>query len=254
MAAFAVLGIDARYVARRTDAANLGPAMRELARTGGGNVTVPHKEAAAAALDLASDTVRQSGACNCFWGLPGGELVGDNTDVAAFNDAVESIPGVRLRDAKLLVLGAGGGARAVLLACLRSGVESIDILNRSPERAASAAAHVIGARLPVRILEQAPASGRYDIIVNATSLGLRPSDPLPVDLGRFNVSTVFDLVYGAGGTRWTAHAEALGVAAADGLDMLVRQAGYSIRRWLNVDPPLDAMRRAAERELREGMA
>jgi shikimate dehydrogenase len=203
---------------------------------------------------VTSDAVRRTGACNCFWGLPGGKLTGDNTDVAAFTDAVESLSDVRLEGARLLLLGAGGGARAVLLAGLERGVERIDILNRSPERAVAAAAHVIGDRLPVRVLEQTPASGHYDLVVNATSLGLRSTDPLPIDLGPLDAAAAFDLVYGEQGTRWTAHATALGVTATDGLDMLVRQAGYSIRRWLDVDPPLDVMRRAADRALSDRRA
>ena len=253
-AAFEALGVDARYEVRRTAAADLESAMRELARggprrPGGGNVTVPHKEAAAASLDEPADAVRRSGACNCFWGLPGGELAGDNTDVAAFVDAVEALPGIRLSGARLLLLGAGGGARAVLLASLERGVETIDILNRNPKRAAAAAAHVVGDRLPVRVLEQAPTSGGYDLVVNATTLGLGPADPLPIDLDPLDVGAAFDLVYGERGTRWTNHAEARGVAAADGLDMLIRQAGYSIRRWLDLEPPLGVMRLAADRAL-----
>lgn len=236
---------------RQTDASDLEAAIRALARGGGGNITVPHKEAAAASLDVASEMVRRSGACNCFWGLPGGEVAGDNTDVAAFADSVESLPGVRLHGARLLLLGAGGGARAVLLAGLLRGAGSIDILNRTPGRAAAAVSHVVGEGLPVRVLENAPAAGQYDLAVNATSLGLRPTDPLPIDLAALDVSAAFDLVYGARGTAWTAHADSLGVTAVDGLDMLVRQAAYSIRCWLGVDPPLDVMRLAAERALLE---
>ena len=224
--------------------------MRELARSGGGNVTIPHKEVAAACLDAPSEAVMRTGACNCFWGLPGGELAGDNTDVLAFADAVALLPGVRLRGARLLLLGAGGGARAVLFASLRAGAGSIDILNRRPARAAAAAAQVVGARLPVTVLERAPVAGRYDLVVNATSLGLLATDPLPIDLASLDAPAAFDLVYGRHGTRWTDQAEALGMAYADGVEMVVRQAGYSIRRWLDVDPPLDVMRRAAEDELR----
>lgn len=244
-AAFEALGIDARYVTRQTAASDLMPTIRELAAGGGGNVTIPHKEATAAGLDVPSEAVLRSGACNCFWGLPDGRLAGDNTDVAAFVDAVETLPGVRLPGARVLLLGGGGGARAVLLACTERGVERIDILNRSPERAAAAADFIVGDTLPVTVLEQVPTSGRYDLVVNATSVGLRPSDPLPIELDALHVTTAFDLVYGVEGTRWTRHARTRGVTAADGLDMLVHQAGYSIRRWLDVDPPLDVMRRAA---------
>lgn len=248
-AAFDSLGVDARYVVRRTAAADLGSALRELARSGGGNVTLPHKEAAAAILDEPTDAVIRSGACNTFWGTPDGRLGGDNTDADAFAASVESLPGVHLRGARVLLLGAGGGARAVLLACRRHEAGEIQIYSRNAERAAAAASLVIGDRLPVSILERPPSSGRYDLVVNATSLGLAPGDPLPIEIDPLEVGALFDLVYGTEGTALTRRAGALGVAARDGLDMLVRQAGLSIRRWLDVDPPLDAMRQAADQAL-----
>lgn len=249
-AAFRALGIPAAYHRVRAAAGEVGPLMRSVARAGGGgNVTLPAKGAAAAALDAAGAAVRATGACNCFWG-EGGELAGDNTDVEGFRRAVAGlVPGGTeegLAGRRVLLLGAGGGARAVLRGCLEEGAASVDLLNRTVGRAEAAAREVAGGDGRVSVLEdRAGLASRYDLVVNATSLGLAADDPLPLDLSELEAGAAFDLVYGEEGTAWTRHARRLGVPARDGLEMLLRQAAASLRRWLGVEPPLEAMRRAA---------
>jgi shikimate dehydrogenase len=225
--AFEALGIDAHYQALETPASELPRLMSRLARDGGGgNVTVPHKQLAALQLQSPTEAVSRSGACNCFWGVPEVGLAGDNTDVAAFAQAAGTVPGFRLEGSRVLVLGAGGGARAVLLACVENDAAMVDIADR----------------LPFRILRDAP-QGPYDLVVNATSLGLQPADPLPLALERVPTPAVFDLVYGSEGTRWTRHARALDRFAVDGFEMLVLQAALSIHCWLGLDAPVEEMRR-----------
>lgn len=248
-AAFRELGVDAAYAALEAAEQEVAPAMRLLARSGGGgNVTLPHKERAAAALDRPSDAVRATGACNCFWGTDDGELAGDNTDVAGFLGAVaELVPGDRegLEGLEVLLLGAGGGARAVLHACLRTGAARVDLLNRTRSRAEAAAREVGRGDDRVRVLEdRSEAAFRYGLAVNATSLGMDEGDPLPLDLSELEVRGVFDLVYGAGETGWVRHARRLGIPARDGREMLVRQAAASQERWLGRSAPLEIMRRA----------
>lgn len=247
-AAFEALGVPADYVALPVREAELEGVLRAVGRAGGGNVTVPHKGAAARHLDRRSRAVRRTGACNCFW-REGDELVGDNTDVGGFRQAVAEWPDAGLAESRVLLLGAGGAARAVLFACRSEGARSVDVWNRTTERARSLVRRSReedpegGAEL--RVLEtRGEARGPYDLVVNATSLGLSEEDPLPLDLEALRVGAAFDLVYGPGGTRWTDHARGLGVPARDGFEMLVRQAGLSLRRWLGREPPLDAMRRA----------
>lgn len=254
-AAFAHLGLDASYEAVRVGEDGLASAMRTWARRGGGNVTLPHKERAAALLEAPCEAVRATAACNCFWRDPSsGRLTGDNTDVGGFVAAVRELelPG-GLPGTRALLLGAGGAARAVLHAFLEAGAARVDVANRTASRA----------RKLVRRFEADGKAGRaravpfgasppssYDLVVNATSLGLRPSDPLPLRLDSVEVGAALDLVYAAGGTGWTRHARALGIPAADGLGMLVHQAALSLRRWLpGTDPPLEAMREAARRAL-----
>ena len=115
-AAFRAAGVPGVYLALRTPAGSLGEMMRGIAAGGGaGNVTVPHKEAAVAVLDRATDAVRNTGACNTFW-AESGVLWGDNTDVAGFRAAAAALLGSPPRGARVLLIGAGGAARAVIAA------------------------------------------------------------------------------------------------------------------------------------------
>lgn len=250
-AAFRELGWEATYVALAVRDEELDGVLPAVARAGGGNVTVPHKRAVAERLDRPTSRVLRTGACNCFWSEET-ELAGDNTDVGGFRSAVEAWPEARL-EGRVLLLGAGGAARAVAEACRETGVERLEVWNRTTERARELGRHLRqaerGGTPDVRVLEsRGEAGGTYDLVVNATSLGLEPEvDPLPCDLARVRARAAFDLVYGGEeGTPWTRHARDLGVPARDGLEMLVRQAALSVERWdPGVDAPVDAMRRAA---------
>lgn len=244
--AFDALGRDACYTALEAEASEVGPLMRALARSGGGgNVTLPHKARAAEALDAPTEAVRATGACNCFWGEADGRLAGDNTDVAGFRAAVERLlEGPDPLDGRtVLLLGAGGAASAVAHACLAGGADAIDVLNRTSERARALADRFGDPRLRP-LAGRAEAAERYDLVVNATSLGLEPADPLPLELDELRVAAVFDLVYGPGGTDWTAHASERGVPAVDGGEMLVEQAAASLRRWVGEAPPVAVLRGA----------
>lgn len=248
-AAFRELGREATYVALAVREEELDGVLPAVARAGGGNVTVPHKRAVAGRLDRPTDRVLRTGACNCFW-AEGGELAGDNTDVGGFRSAVEEWPEARLAG-RVLLLGAGGGARAVAEACREAGVERLEVWNRTTERARALARDLReedGAPAVRVLASRRDADGSFDLVVNATTLGLQPeTDPLPLDLGTVRVRAAFDLVYGGSeGTPWTRHARELGVPARDGLEMLVRQAALSVERWdPDVQAPVDAMRRAA---------
>ncbi len=253
-AAFRDLGVDATFVSRVVTGSELASVMREVAATGGGNVTLPHKLLAAAALDTPSSSVLRTGACNCFWRGPEGSLYGDNTDVGGVLTAVHRLErqcDLRLRGARCLVLGAGGAARAVLAALSDGGAAGAEILNRTLEKAHGIAAELELGEMVILVLGGAgDVMGPYDLVVNATSLGLRPTDPLPADLSGFGAGAALDVVYGVGGTPWVRHARALGLPAADGLDMLVAQAELSIRNWLGLVAPVEVMRRAAQAALR----
>lgn len=248
-AAFEAIGVDAEYVLRAVSSAELPTAMRELAVAGGGNVTLPHKEAAAALLDLPTAEVTGSGACNCFWG-EGEQLAGDNTDVGGFLAAVEEGPPGTVRGASVLLLGAGGAARAVLLACALGGAARVEVWNRTGRRARELA-RAFEDRLPrVRVIDRVEMSaGRWDLAVNATRLGLKDGDPLPPEPGEGSVVAALDLVYRRGETAWVRRLREAGIPARDGRGMLVHQAALSVERWLDRSPPLAPLREAAERAL-----
>jgi shikimate dehydrogenase len=240
-------GLDAVYVALPCAAGDVAALMRTLARTGGGgNVTVPHKGAAAACLDRASDLVRRTGACNTFWG-EGSDLCGENTDVAGFTTAATALlPDPR--GARVLVVGAGGGAAAAACALLDAGAGRVTLLNRTPARARTLAARLDpGARVVEVVTPDDPLADRaFDLVVNATSLGLRDNDDMPIDLRMIRVAGgALDLVCAAGGeTPWVRHARELGIPAADGTAMLLAQGGAAFRLWFGIEPPASVMEAA----------
>lgn len=238
-AAFSALDIDARYVAIRCEAEDVTAIARSLARAGGGgNVTVPHKLSVLGALDHASDAVQRTGACNTFWAEEG-RVCGDNTDVAGIHAAVHELSG-SIAGARVLVLGAGGAARAACLALLEAGAARIDVLNRSASNAQQLVAAFGDERLHLaRALETA------DLLVHATPLGLHAGDAMPIAEHHLkSFGAVLDLVYGTHATPLVHAARAAGIPAADGTTMLLTQAAAAFERWTGKTAPLEVMRAA----------
>lgn len=237
------VGVDGVYVALRCNQEDLPGFMRGLSRAGGGgNVTLPHKEKAASVLDAPLEAVRRTGACNTFW-FRDGKVTGDNTDVEGFKRALRHFLGNPPEGYRVLLLGAGGAARASLVALLDEGVKEVCIVNRSVERARNMARRIGGARARVLDGPRDWHDGDFDLVVNATSLGLGEGDPLPLDLERLDrAGAVMDLVYGPQGTPFLRHAESLGIRATEGKEMLVQQAAASFELWWDRPAPLEAMR------------
>ena len=246
-AALEAAGVDGVYLALRCDADHLEGIVRGLcAASGGGNVTLPHKQRMVALLDVPSEAVRRTGACNTFWALEG-SVHGDNTDVEGFRRALRTLLGTPPVGCRALLLGAGGAARAVLVALLDDGAREVRVLNRTEDRARELASELGDAR--VHVVEHARhlQSSRFDLVVNATRLGLHERDPLPIDLGALaEVGAVLDLVYGPAGTPLVRSAAALGIRARDGGEMLVQQGAAAFERWWGVPAPVEAMRAALQ--------
>jgi len=247
-AALRALGVDAVYVALRTPVPALPTVLSALAAAGGaGNVTVPHKEAAERCLARKTDLCARVGACNTFW-TEAGALVGDNTDVAGILGALRQLGADG--GGSWLVVGTGGSARAAAVAAAEAGAE-LHVLSRDPARAH---AFVEWARARgVRGVRAAPARGALepDVAINATPLGLKEADPLPLDLERSRrLRAALDLVYAPGATRWVRALRAAGVPAEDGREVLVRQGAAAFGRFFpDHAPPLDVMRAAVNRAL-----
>jgi shikimate dehydrogenase len=208
----------------------------------GANVTVPHKLAALAIADEASEAARAIGAANTL-SFRDDRIAADNTDATGFLDALQQRPGGK----RALVIGAGGSARAIVWALVSHGAE-VAIWNRTPERA-RALAVAFGAGLADAPVDHAD----YELIVNATTVGMGASGGEPADLESLPLDAdalgeshlVVDLAYGASETELARAARAQGARVVDGLEVLVRQGAASLRIWTGLDPPVGAMRRAA---------
>jgi shikimate dehydrogenase len=241
-AALQALALDGIYVALRCSAADCPHLLQGIARAGGGgNVTIPHKERAAGALEFATEWVNRTGACNTYW-FEHGQVCGDNTDVEGFSRAVQRCLG-DIRGAHVLLLGAGGGARAVVAGLTTMGVARIDVLARSHARAERLASLVGPGTTTLAVASGQRA--RCDLVINATPLGLDEQDPLPYPVEQLHPgSAVFDLVYRPSDTAWVRAARAAGLRAVDGKEMLLYQAAAAFERWWRRDPPVEAMRAA----------
>jgi len=246
-AALEAMGFDGIYVALRSRVEELHGLVRGLALGGGGgNITLPHKEKAATVLDVPSPAVRRTGACNTFW-FQDGKIHGDNTDVEGFTRALSAFLGGPPGGEKVLLLGAGGAARACLMSLMDEGVGEVHILNRTRERARAVSRRLGGDRVRALDGPRESEGEDYDLVLNATRLGLDADDPLPLDLGTLSrAGAVFDLVYRTQATPFVEHARERGVRVTDGKEMLLHQGAVAFQRWWGEEPPLEVMRGALE--------
>ena len=240
-AAYAELGLDWRYVKLPVPPDLFEETVRGLPASGyrGANVTIPHKVAALALADVASEAATAVGAANTLT-FADGRIEAENTDAGGLIDAIgRPVAGLRA-----LVLGAGGAGRAAAFALREAGAAEVAVWNRTPERAA-ALARDLG-------VEHSPAPAASDLLVNATAVGLDPDTTEADALEQLALTgidpppLVVDLVYRAGGiTPVHAWAERAGGSVVGGLEVLVRQGARSFEMWTGRPAPLDTMRAAA---------
>ncbi len=245
-AAFDALGLDWRFFAVSVPAGGAADAVGAVRALGlaGLSVTMPHKDAVADLVDERTPVADALGAVNCVW-WRAATLVGDNTDGAGFVDALRSDEGVDPAGRRVLVVGAGGAARAVIHAVAGAGAAEVVVVNRTASRAQAAAA-LAGPVGRVGRLEEA---GDADVVVNATSVGMDGGPP-PLDTARLGPGqVVVDLVYEPVLTRLVAESRQRGAVAVNGLGMLLHQAAHAFQRWTGEDPPMEAMSAAASAEL-----
>lgn len=248
-AAFQAAGVDGVYLALPCNAPAVPHLIRAIAAAGGaGNITIPHKRVAIEAIDVPTEAVLRSGSCNTFW-FQHGRVFGDNTDVVGFRSAARALL-ADLRDRQALLLGAGGAAAAVLLGLLDSGAGRVTVWNRTLVHARDLCRRLDPGGLHTEVVaDRSLAQGHtFDLVVNATALGLSEKDPLPLDLTTLPPpGAALDLVYGRGGTAWTRQAAALGIPTADGTEMLLAQAAAAFEHWWPVPAPRATMRAVLSR-------
>lgn len=249
-AAFAATGFDGVFVALPVRPAELGAAIAGVRALDllGLSVTMPHKEAVISHLDDVGHDAAALHAVNCVV-RSGDRLVGTNTDGAGFVDAL-SAASVDLSGSRVLVLGAGGAARAVIRALADTGAVGIGVANRTTEKAEAVV--LLGGR-DARVADVADAPD-YDIVVNATSVGMGVAAedgvlPLPVDRLR-DGQVVVDLVYEPVETGLLAAARSAGARTVDGVGMLVHQAAHAFSLWTGLAAPVAVMDAAAREALR----
>jgi shikimate dehydrogenase len=260
-AAFRALGLDWRYEAMDVAPGDFTKVLAALPGRGfaGANVTIPHKLRALEAADEATEVARIVGAANTL-SFVDGTIKADNTDVEGFLAALRERAPEAPAGMKALVLGAGGAARAVVYALLEAGAARVDVWNRHPERAHALVADLAQVARDCALRSTIkPAVAASDLLVNATSLGMRDphASPEPGEGDEFFKAlplsadelddrlTVVDLVYRQDRTPLLRVAQERGSRCVDGFDVLVHQGAASFRIWTGMEAPLGAMRSGA---------
>jgi shikimate dehydrogenase len=260
-AAFDALGLNWRYVPLPVHPTQVEAAVCGLVALGfqGCNVTVPHKQAVIPMLDSIAPNAAAFGAVNTIIverDEDGAVVIkGDNTDYQGFAGSLRS-EGFEPKGKKVVVVGAGGGARAVVFGLLQAGTEEVLVSDLVPEQVQALVTGLTDARLRTlpatteSLIESARAA---DLLVNATPVGMSPKveesiwpDEVPVPAHL----TVFDLVYNPLETKLLKQVKRAGARAIGGLDMLVRQGALSFAMWTGAEPPIDVMRTACEEGLK----
>lgn len=248
------LGIALRYERFAVEPAGLAEAVRQKHSAGidGYNLTVPHKQSIMALLDEIGPEARAIGAVNTVVRTDHG-YVGRNTDAAGFVRSLREA-GVRLREARVVVVGAGGAARAGVVGLADGGAAEVTVLSRRPEQAEELVASLSGhasCRLIASPLSEASAGfGSASLLVQATSatLGSNPraeefAASLPIDRLPAE-AVVVDMVYQPLRTAVLKRAEGRGLATVDGLGMLLHQGAIAFEMWTGLEPPIEVMRAA----------
>ena len=247
-AAFAACGLDWVFLAFDAPAGGGGAALQAARTLGlaGLSVTMPLKSEVAAQVDEHTPAVAALGAANTISLMPDGRLLADSTDGPGFVDTLRLDHGLDPGGWRVVVLGAGGAARSVVLALASAGCQDVVVVNRTRGRgeAAAALAGAAGRVGAVEAVEQA------DLVVNATPLGMGADARLPLDPARLQAGQVVaDLVYHPRQTPLLAAALARGCTTVDGLGMLVHQGARQFALWTGVEAPRAVMRAAAEAAL-----
>jgi shikimate dehydrogenase len=271
-AGMAALGLNWRYIACEVAPENLRTAIEgaKALRLVGLNLTVPHKLLAVDFVDVFDDSVKMWGAVNTIriegrdksgtW-LPIHQLgdaqpdkiraQGFNTDAEAITRSLHEDLGIELAGARVLLLGAGGAGRVAALKLAAENVGELFLVNRTHSKASAIAAEIRRRHLNVKIQVGYP-RGEVDLCINATSIGLSPNDPLPMDSKQFSLRqahAVYDMIYRPAETLFLQTAKSGGSRVANGLGMLLYQGAKALEIWTGQPAPIAVMREALVKEV-----
>ena len=271
-AGIAALGLNWRYLAFDVHPDELSAAI-EGARAMkfiGLNLTVPHKVLAVKLVDELDESAKMWGAVNTIrfetrtpqgrW-IPVASVLpeevheirsrGFNTDAEAITRSLREDLGIALRGAKVLLIGAGGAGQTAALKMAASGVAELFIVNRTRQKAA-ALVREIHKSFPRVKVEMGYPEGKVDLVLNATSLGLKTGDPLPFDGDQFSLGqagSVYDMIYRPAESPLLRAARAKGCRIANGIGMLLHQGAAALEIWSAKKAPIEIMRNALKKNV-----
>ncbi|MBI2926090.1 MAG: shikimate dehydrogenase [Verrucomicrobia bacterium] len=271
-AALAALGLNWRYLAFDVQPQDLGQAIAGAKAMNfiGLNLTVPHKILAMEMVDELDPAAKTWGSVNTIrfdaraasgdW-LPIHQVAPDdisevrshgfNTDAEAISQALREDLDYEVRGSRIILLGAGGAGRMAALKLASAGVAHLHLLNRTLERAEAVAAEIRQRYPAVEVVIDYP-SERVDLVLNATSLGLKPDDPSPFDESQFPLKrsvTAYDMIYRPAETPFLQAAKAAGCRVANGLSMLLHQGSRAFEIWTGQPAPVEVMREALRKNI-----
>jgi shikimate dehydrogenase len=270
-AGITTLGLNWRYLAFEVHPDDLRPAIEGAKRMNfvGLNLTVPHKLLALDFVDALDESAKIWGAVNTIrfegkdsagtW-QPLREFAnapreirshGFNTDADAITRALKEDLGINLANAKVLQLGAGGAGRTAALKLASENISELYLVNRTQKKADDVAAEIRNRNPNVKVHTSYP-SGKIDLLLNATSLGLKSDDALPYSEDRFDLGraeAVYDMIYRPAQTLLLQSAKAAGCRTANGIGMLLYQGAKALEIWTGQPAPLDIMRQALEKNV-----
>lgn len=237
--------IKGNYIKQEIEPQNFSSFLKSLKEKNlvGGNVTIPHKEAAFNEVDQLDGAAKKIGAVNTVW-YEGEKLIGGNTDAHGFTANLDQNAKGWDKDPKskiAIVFGAGGASRAVLYALIERKISKIYLINRTIEKAELLSKEFGPTIIPLEISATNDVLGQADIFINSTSIGMKSEDTYPFELARLKkTAIVTDLVYTPLETVLIKHAKNAGIKTVDGLGMLLHQAVPGFEKWFGVKPQVTA--------------